>query len=272
MRISKKILSALLMIVVSLTANAVIRLPVIFQSNMVLQRDKEIVIWGFGDIDEKVEINFKGQAYNTVTGKNGKWKVMLPAQSAGGPYDISIKGSMNAIDLKNILFGDVWICGGQSNMQLTLDQIGYTPTNSAAARNPRLRIFTASIDMDYVPKEDLAGGTWKEASAETSRYFSATAYFFGKFLQDSINVPIGLISDNLGATSVETWMSAEALSKFSQFNSYYKEYLEPHKSFKDVTAAFEKLKPEWEAKYYLKGKGIEQKWYLPETDISDWKT
>jgi sialate O-acetylesterase len=82
-------------------------------------------------------------------------------------------------------------------MQFTLDQIGYSAKDTASARNPKLRIFTASIDMDYVPKDDLAGGTWKEASSETIRYFSATAYFFGKFLHDSINVPIGLVSINL---------------------------------------------------------------------------
>jgi sialate O-acetylesterase len=267
-----KIVSTLLIAVISITANGAVRLPVIFQSNMVLQRNKEVAIWGFANAGEKVDIDFKGLVFRTVTSKNGKWFIKLSPQNAGGPYDITVKGNTDSIKLKNILFGDVWICGGQSNMQFTLDQMGYIPKDTAAIKNSRMRIFTASIDMDYVPKNDLMGGTWKEASAESIKYFSATAYFFGKLLHDSMNVPIGLISDNLGATSIETWMSPEALSKFPQFRSYYNEYLAPAKSFKEITAAFEKEKPEWEAKYYLRGKGIEQKWYLPETDISGWKT
>ena len=268
----KKLFLLTVISIATVNVFAAIRLPVIFKSNMVLQRDKEVKVWGFGDAGEKVEVNFKEQLYNTVTGKDGKWSIKLAAQTAGGPYNITFKGKANTVELKNILFGDVWICGGQSNMQYTLDQIGYSPTDTAAARNEKLRIFTASIGMDYVPTDDLSGGTWSVASAEAIKYFSATAYFFGKFLTDSLQVPIGLISDNLGATSVETWMSAEALSTFPQFNSFYKTYLAPAKSFKEITAAFEKNKPEWQAKYYLKGQGIENKWYLPETNVADWKT
>lgn len=251
---------------------AEIKMPVIFQSNMVFQRDKEISIWGFANAGEKVEINFDNQRYNAITKKDKKWLIKIPPHLAGGPYELKIRGATNSILLKNILFGDVWICGGQSNMQYTLDQIGYKFTDTSKANYNNLRLFTSSIDMDYVPKEDLAGGTWKEGSPENLKYFSAVAYFFGKVLQDSLHVPIGLISDNLGATSVETWMSREALKMFPQFKNYYKEYLAPAKSFKQITADFEKMKPAWETKYYLKGKGIDEKWYLPETDVTDWKS
>lgn len=252
--------------------SAEIKMPVIFQSNMVLQRDKEITIWGFANAGERIEIYFNNQHYNTVTGKNEKWLIKLPPHIAGGPYEITLHGKANTIVLKNILFGDVWICGGQSNMQYTLDQIDYKPADTSKANNKNIRLFTSSIEMDYVLKDDLAGGIWKEASTENIKYFSAVAYFFGQYLQDSLHVPIGLVSDNLGATSIETWMSPQTLKQFPQFNSYYKEYLAPAKSFKEITAAFEKMKPAWEEKYYLKGKGFEQKWYLPETDIIDWKT
>lgn len=254
------------------TLTAEIRMPVIFQSNMVLQRDKETAIWGFANADEKIKIKLNDKEYNTAAGKDKKWLIKLPAQNAGGPYDITIIGEENSIILKNILFGDVWLCGGQSNMQYSLDQIGYKPPDAAKANNTNLRLFTSSIDMDYVQKDDLAGGTWKEASPENIKHFSAVAYFFGQSLQDSLHVPIGLVSDNLGATTVETWMSNEAIKKFPQFNSYYKEYLAPGKSFKEITAAFEKNKSGWEKKYYLKGKGFDEKWYSAETDISNWKT
>jgi sialate O-acetylesterase len=249
-----------------------VKMPVIFQSNMVLQRDKEISIWGFGSVDEKIKIHFDGKDYDGVTGKDKKWRMKLSAHNAGGPFEIVINGEENSIVLKNVLIGDVWICGGQSNMQFSLDQMGYNPTDTAKANNQNLRLFTSSIDMDYMPKDDLAGGTWKEASLENIKHFSAVAYFFGQSLQDSLHIPIGLISDNLGATCVETWMSNESIKKFPQFNSYYKKYLAPGKSFKEITAAFEKIKPAWEKKYYLKGRGFDEKWFLPGTDTSDWKT
>jgi len=252
------------------SANATIKLPVIFQSNMVLQRDKEVKIWGFGDKGEKVSVTIGDRKVSATTGKDAKWIIQLPAHKAGGPYVISINGHTNSIELKNILFGDVWICGGQSNMQFTVDQTKFPIDDSL--KNPQIRIFTASIGMDYVPTKNLSGGKWQEASANTIKSFSAVAYFFGKLLNDSLQIPIGLISDNLGATSVETWMSNESLSKFPQFQHYYQEYLQPGKSFQEITAEFEKMKPRWEKDYYLKGKGLEEKWYLPETDISNWKT
>jgi len=272
MGIRKKIVGIVVIIAFSITVNAAIKLPIIFQSNMVLQRDKAVAVWGFGAAGEKISIGFKGTDYKAVTDKAGKWMLQLPAQNAGGPYDIIVKGKTNTVELKNILFGDVWICGGQSNMQFTLDQIAYVPKDSAAISHSNIRIFTASVDMDYVPKNDLAGGIWKEASVASLQYFSATAYFFGRFLHDSLNVPIGLVSDNLGATAIETWMSNEAIATFPQFSNYHKNYLAPAKSFKAITEAFEKIKPEWQKNYYWKGQGIYKKWYLPETDITDWKT
>jgi sialate O-acetylesterase len=270
MKIFYRSLIFLFVFLVEFSAKANIKLPVIFQSNMVLQRDKEVKIWGFGDKGEKVFVTIGDQKFSATTGKDGKWMIALPPHKAGGPYTILISGNKNSIELKNVLFGDVWICAGQSNMQFTVDQTTFPIADSL--KNPQIRIFTASIGMDYVPANDLSGGKWQEASANTIKNFSAVAYFFGKFLEDSLQIPIGLISDNLGATSVETWMSNESLSGFPQFQHYYQEYLKPGKSFEEITAEFEKIKPRWEKDYYLKGKGLEEKWYLPETDISDWKT
>ncbi|MEP7107706.1 MAG: sialate O-acetylesterase [Ferruginibacter sp.] len=271
-RIKVNLLIVFAVLMSALEISAEIKMPRIFQSNMVLQRDKAVTIWGFANAGEKVGIDFNNGHFNCVAGKNGKWMIKLPPQIAGGPFEITLRGKSNTIVLRNILFGDVWICGGQSNMQITLDQIGYKPAAAANTNNKNIRLFTSSVDMDYVAKDDLAGGIWKEASAENIKYFSAVAYFFGQYLQDSLAVPIGLVSDNLGATSIETWMSPNALKQFPQFKDYHAMYLAPAKSFKEITAEFEKMKPAWESEYYLKGKGFEQKWYLPGTDISDWKT
>lgn len=270
MRFLNKALT-LVFICCTVVSEAAVKLPLIFQSHMVLQRNKTLPIWGFAGSGEQVSLSLKGQSYTTVTDDNGNWRIELPPQIAGGPFEIVIKGEASVVELKNILFGDVWICSGQSNMQFTVRETGRNLTDTARLKNPMLRLFTASIDMDFVPRKDLAGGSWQVASAETIKNFSAAAYFFGDLLQDSLDIPIGLISNNLGATTIETWMSPQAIGTFPQFSSYYNKNLKPAKSFKEVTNAFERMKSSWEKKYYLKGRGIKERWYLPETDISDWK-
>jgi sialate O-acetylesterase len=182
-----------------------------------------------------------------------------------------VTGETNEIRLKNILIGDVWICGGQSNMQFSLDQIGYVPQDTASIRHSAIRIFTVPIAADYAPAADLKGGTWEEATARSIRSFSATGYFFGKFLHDSLQIPIGLISDNLGATSIETWMSREALEPFPQFAEYVRNYLATGKNAAEIEADFNILKPVWEKEHYLTGKGLTERWFLPETDTTGWK-
>lgn len=268
----KKLILSLTAILSFSLSVADIRLPVIFQHHMVLQRDKPLTLWGFADPGERVAVILKDETYQTTAAKDGKWKLQIPSQPAGGPYTITFRGK-NTITLENILFGDVWLCGGQSNMQFTINQIGYREQDTARANNDRLRFFTAHIDMDFVPKDDLKGGTWQVASLQTMEHFSATAYFFGRYIQERTNVPIGLVSVNLGATSVECWMSNEALKPFPQFQSYYEQFLAPGKSFQQITEAFEKNKSSWQKKNkYLDDPGIREEWYKPSTDISSWET
>jgi sialate O-acetylesterase len=251
-------------------ANANIKLPVLFQSNMVLQRDKPCNIWGTGEKNEIVNISFNNANYSAKT-INGKWKITLPAQSAGGPYQIILKGK-NTIELDNVLFGDVWICGGQSNMQFSVREANPKPDTSAF-NNTSIRLFTVGIGIDFVPQDTLKGGSWKVANTRDVNSFTAVGFFFGSYLQQHLNVPIGLISDNLGATAVEEWMSNEAVHQFPQFDNFYNTYLAPHKSIKEMDDDFAKIKSSWNKNYYLKDDpGLEQQWYKPVTDVSDWKT
>lgn len=254
-----------------ISASANIHLPVIFQNNMVLQRDKDCAIWGTADAGESITLLFNDKNYQTITAIDGKWKIVLPPQQAGGPYEITISGK-NTIILNNILFGDVWICGGQSNMQFHVNELANKEADASRDNNDKIRIFTAGLATNFVPQDTLAGGEWKIASIESIQNFSAVAFFFGRHLQENIHVPIGLISDNLGATAVETWMSPAAIHQFPQFDAYYNNYLAPQKNFKQISDEFEKMKPSWEKNYYLKNDpGFDQKWYNPETDTADWK-
>jgi len=251
-------------------AKADVKLPVLFQSNMVLQRDKPCNIWGTADKNETVSISFNNHNYSAKA-VDGKWKVTLPQQPAGGPYQIIIKGK-NTIELDNVLFGDVWICGGQSNMQFSVREAEPKPDTSTF-NNQNIRLFTVGIGADFVPQDTVKGGSWKVANLKDAYGFTAVGFFFGSYLQQHLNVPIGLISDNLGATAVEEWMSNQAIHQFSQFDNFYNIYLRPNKSMKEITEDFDKIKSSWNKKYYLKNDpGLEHQWYQPETDVSDWKT
>ena len=258
--------------ILSEAVNANIKLPLIFQSNMVLQRDKDCAVWGTADAKEKVSLQLNGNTYKTVTDKSGKWKIVIPPQSAGGPFQITVKGN-NTVTLDNILFGDIWICGGQSNMQFHVSELAKKEADSTRDNNNNIRIFTAGLATNFVPQDTLSSGEWKVASIESIQNFSAVAFFYGSYLQQHLNVPIGLIADNLGATSVETWMSPDAIHQFPQFDFFYNQYLAPKLSVNEMIAQFEKMKPDWEKQYYLKNDpGLDQQWYLPSTDTSDWKT
>ena len=209
--------------------NAAVKLPRIFQSNMVLQRDMPCRIWGWADKNETITIETEGNSYKTKT-KDGKWMITLPKHNAGGPYSIIIKGK-NIIELSNVLYGDIWICGGQSNMQFHVYEVKDKEKDTARDNNNNIRLFTAGLATDYVQQDTLSAGDWKMCDINSIQNFSAVAFYFGRHLQENLNVPIGLINDNLGATSVETWMSAEALKQFPQFSDYYNLYLAPGKKF-----------------------------------------
>ncbi|MBX3257577.1 MAG: hypothetical protein KF862_25850 [Chitinophagaceae bacterium] len=247
-----------------------VKLSALFQSHMVLQRDKPCNIWGTADDGEVITILFNNSTYSTTT-RSGRWKITLPAQVAGGPWNIIIKGK-NSISLTDVLFGDVWICGGQSNMQFPVKEARPKPDTSTFNNN-NIRLFTVGIGTDFVPQDTVKSGSWKIATVKDVEAFTAVGFFFGSYLQQHLNVPVGLISDNLGATAIEEWMSNEAVHQFPQFDNFYNTYLAPRKSMKQMDDDFEKIKSAWNKKYYLKNDpGLTQQWYKPETDISDWKT
>ncbi len=255
----------------SLQAGATIRLSALFQSNMVLQRDKPCSIWGTANKGEKVSLLFNDHTYTTTGDKSGNWLITLPSQTAGGPYTITLSGT-NTITLNNVLFGDVWLCGGQSNMQFKVSEMNNKTVDTSRYNNAQIRIITIPTAIDYVPQDTVKGGTWKVATAANVQDFSAVGFFFGEYVNRYINVPIGLISDNLGGTAVETWMSPGAIKAFPQFAGFYNNNIAPGKSFKQLQDAFDKYKPEWNKKYYLANDpGLTQQWYLPQTDTSDWK-
>jgi sialate O-acetylesterase len=199
-------------------AFAQIRVPAFFSDDMVLQQNQLVNLWGTDKPNTAISVKGSwGKDAKTITNENGNWKLKLQTPAAGGPYTVIIKGTTELV-LKNVLMGEVWLCAGQSNMEMPvkgyLNQpvIGSNETilNST---NDKIRFFNTPRSVSITPLSDVKGN-WKTASPSTTGSFSATAYYFAKKLQSVLGVPIGIIQTAWGASSVESWMDKESLSAF----------------------------------------------------------
>lgn len=248
-----------------------LRLPGIFASQMVLQRDTIFRVWGWGKPGEKLNIQIGNEVSTTNVSYEGKFEAQMGPYPAGGPYTMRIKSFKETIDIDSIFFGEVWICGGQSNMQFTIDMLKISADEALEGVSRKIHFFNVQIDTDLVPAEDVAGGSWQVLNEKTVGYLSGTAYYFAKYLYDSLQVPIGLISSNLGATSIETWMSAEALDTMPAFSETVRKTVGDRKSKMQLLEDLKQFRVKWDESHYLNERGIREKWYLPATDISEWE-
>jgi sialate O-acetylesterase len=212
----------ILLLLVASTANfasADVGLPKIFGDNMVLQRDHPVMIWGWASPKEKVMVLFNSQSKTVTTGKDGKWKLSLDPQGAGGPYELIVKGKKNTISYKNVLVGDVWICSGQSNMEFDVKNTNHAELEIADANYPKIRHIKVPNEVASKPMTDIIEGVWNICSPETVGNFTAVGYFFARELTKQLNVPIGLINTSWGGTNVETWTSRDAFENSDEFRS-----------------------------------------------------
>ncbi|OYU82076.1 MAG: sialate O-acetylesterase [Flavobacterium sp. BFFFF1] len=189
-------------------AMANVTLPSFFLDNMVLQRNTIVSIWGWGNPNEEITLTtgWDQKEYKVKTGNQANWKVSFATPEAGGPHTIAIKG-YNEIVLKNILIGEVWLCSGQSNMEMSASWgIKDGEQETAAATDSNIRFFTVAKHSATTPQDNLLGA-WEPCSPETMKHFSAVGYYFAKRLRKELkNVPIGLICSAWGGTPAEIWM------------------------------------------------------------------
>jgi len=193
-------------------ANATVKLPRLISNGMVLQRDVPLKIWGWADPSEKVKIEFLGKKYQTKADKQGNWKVELSAIPAGGPYTMNV----NNIEIKDILMGDVWLCSGQSNMELMVYRVlDLYQKEIEQTNNTNIRYFKPSIRTDsQTPQKDFKEGTWLPATQENIMNFSSLSYFFGDQLYQKYKVPIGLINNAIGGSVIESWVSEDFMKSY----------------------------------------------------------
>jgi sialate O-acetylesterase len=213
-----KKLIVFILLIISVISSANVRMPVLFSDGMVLQRDKQIPIWGFADANESVEIHFNKQVKKTTADKNGKWSINLGAEKAGGPFELTIIGK-NKITIKNVLVGEVWICSGQSNMEFQVFKTMNAEKEMADANYPMIRHFGVAQDLSGTPKDDLKQGNWEAANKENVGNFTAVGYYFARKLYSELKIPIGIINTSWGGTNVETWTSREAFENSADFKA-----------------------------------------------------
>lgn len=218
--LTKLSLTFLLMNLLCLPLLAAIKLPAIFCDNMVLQQQTDVSIWGMASSGAQVSVrpSWDGRSVFIKADRNGKWSLKIRTPKFGGPYSLKISDGKE-VSLNNVMIGEVWICSGQSNMEMPM--IGYNgqPVNGSLdaivrSRNKNIRLFTVKRAYDIAPLDDCSGN-WEEASPQTVERFSATAYFFGKMINEVMDIPIGLISVNWGGSSIKSWMSEASLKPFN---------------------------------------------------------
>jgi sialate O-acetylesterase len=191
----------------------------LFTDNMVLQQKQDIPVWGMAEPGGEVLVIFNEQQQKVIADENGKWKISLSPVMAGGPYELVIKGEKTH-RIKNVMVGEVWICSGQSNMEMPIGGIGKVTNYKEEIKNssfPNIRLLMVEKVMATTPQDKIVSNGWVECSPETSPGFSAVAYFFGRYLHKELNVPIGLIQSAYGGTIIETWTSGVTLKQMPEF-------------------------------------------------------
>ena len=219
--------------------HAEVTLPRVIGSNMVLQRDMPVPIWGWADAGEEITITLSTEdegaeplfSTTAVAGAEGNWQTKLSSMDAGGPYTLRVAGSRHTLELTNILFGEVWVCSGQSNMQWSVSASKDSEAEIAAANYPKIRLF-------YVPRvasgllQNDVDADWYETNPETIANFSAVAYYFGRKLYKNLDVPIGLINTSWGGTRIEPWTPPAGFATVPALESISKEIQEADATYR----------------------------------------
>lgn len=240
-----------------------------FGDNMILQRDKTNSLWGWAKTGETIKVEIAEQTATTTARADGRWEAAILPPKTGGPYTLKISGPQT-VTLTNVLVGDVWLCGGQSNMEMGMNQVRNSEAEIKAAVHPQLRLFLVEKQPAYAPAT-ITKGTWKICSPQAISEsgwggFSAAAYYFGRRIQQETNVPIGLIQDCWGGTPAESWAAAEGLRAMGGFEAMLKEVerlheknAPPHGNF--ITHWYDEYDP-----------GQKEFWFGASVDDHDWKS
>lgn len=250
--------------------DAKVKLPALISDGMVLQREQPLKVWGTADAGENITVKFMKKTYNTTANVDGKWDITLPPLKADGPYLMEI----NDIKLHDILIGDVWLCSGQSNMELPVGRVtDMFAQEIAAYSNEKIRhIIIPKVYNFHTPQEGIPATNWKKLTQESVMEFSALAYFFAKEMYEKTGAPIGLINSSWGGTPVEAWISEEGLKEFPLYINAKRLYEDDN-----YCSNIKKVEGEsfyrWNLALYRGDAGLHEStpWYAANYDDSNWQ-
>ncbi|HVK06087.1 MAG TPA: sialate O-acetylesterase [Armatimonadaceae bacterium] len=235
--------AALLALSIS-AARADVRPASVFADHMVLQREMRTPVWGTATPGEAVTVSIAGQTQRTRAGEDGKWLVRLTPLKAGGPHELTVAGN-NSVRYTDVLVGDVWICSGQSNMAWAVRSSDNAQQEIAAANYPNIRLMFVPNTTSSRPRE-TAAARWAVCTPETVPPFSAVGYFFGRHLNQKLNVPIGLVHTNWGGTRAEAWTPDAYLRADPDYATFLKGSDEYAQNYPAALARFEEAQKKWQ--------------------------
>ena len=249
---------------------AKVSLPKLFQSGMVLQRGKTIPIWGTADAGETVTVTFNKKQYTAVADEQGRWRVDLPKMKAGGPYELTV----DSLQLTDILIGDVWLCSGQSNIDVTIERVYPQYTQEIDAyENPQIRMFRVqNTTSTHGVKDDILPTpiNWKPVTKQNAWLFSAVGYFLGKRMFEKTGVPQGIIVNSWGGTPIEAWISADSLQRDYPMLVKRTAFYQNDEYIKAQMKANAEANRQWDA--LLNEADAVQDYIRPDYNDADWKT
>ena len=254
----------------AVTAQAAVRLPQLFQSGMVLQRHQAVPVWGWADAGERVTVTFNKKKCETTAAADGTWRVDLPAMKAGGPYELRV----NDLVLTDVLVGDVWLCSGQSNIDVTIERVypNYTDEIDHFAL-PKVRLFRVQNETStHGPKDDIRPTTinWKPLTKQNAWLFSAAGSFLGKRMFEKTGVPQGIIVNSWGGTPIEAWVSADSLRRDYPMLVKRAQFFESDDYVRGQQRANMLAGQQWDKMLNAQDPGIVEAWMSADYDDSGW--
>lgn len=242
----------------------------IFGDHAVLQRGEPLAIWGKATASQRVSVKLSGNTAEAIAGEDGKWRVSLPAMEAGGPYVLSVSAGSNGTTLKDIMIGDVYLCGGQSNMEFSAGLS--TGALSGFEANANLRFANITRTSALSPRDDFKRAVeWKVVSPKTAGAASAVCYYMARSLQRTQKVPVGFISSSWGGTAIQGWISGSSLKSLPAYAEWLDALAEfssnPAKAIADEARLHEQW---WDA--HVAGAAAQRGWSAPGFDDSAWSS
>lgn len=220
-----------------------VKLPSIFGSHMVLQQGQKDRVWGWAAPGEHVTVAIGLQSKSTTAGRDGKWMVTLDPMTVGGPFELRIEGD-NTIVLHDVLIGEVWICSGQSNMQWSVGQAYDADLESLTAKSSQIRLISVPQVGTQEPQDDFKGH-WEVLNADNVKSFSAVGYFFGRQLQQTLGVPIGLIDDAWGGSACEAWVRRDLLEADETYKPLMDRWRKQESELPEAMAKYQERLADW---------------------------